>query len=130
MLLRNGNFCRGSFFTPPPIVHCADLTYSAKGEGHFRRGSCSFAFLSLASANPKDTATLVKKAAEEIEAIKKSNNDPGLAEQLDLQLEWLSNESLPDIELIAAYQFPMISPLVPPHWRSKVQWYIFRYNQL
>jgi hypothetical protein len=88
------------------------------GKGHFRRGISAFAFTSLARVNPRDTPTLIAKAAQEIKAIQEPGN-PGLAEQLNLQLERLSDESLPDLEMICTYQFPMMGPLVPPRWQCK-----------
>jgi hypothetical protein len=84
-----------------------------------RRGFTSFAFFSLASANPKDTPALIDKAAEEIEAIKKSCTNPGLAEQLNLQLERLSNKELPDLELIGMFNFPAMSAKAHSRWQGK-----------
>jgi hypothetical protein len=61
---------------------------------------------------------LIEKASKEIMAIKKSSNNPGLAEQLDLQQERLINDARPDIELFYIPNFPAIRALVPPRWQS------------
>ena len=92
---------------------------SAEGKGYYRRAVTSFAYFSLASANPEDTPALIKKATEEVEAIKKHTSNPGLAAQLNLQLERLRNEALPDLQLICSYAFPTLSRFVPSRWRSR-----------
>jgi hypothetical protein len=51
-------------------------------------------------------------------AIKKSSNNPGLAEQLDLQQERLINDTRPDIELFCIPNFSTIRALAPPRWQS------------
>ncbi|KIM89885.1 GMC oxidoreductase [Piloderma croceum F 1598] len=121
--------CRFAFELNPQAKHetydlMRDPEYAAKemklfaeGKGHYRRGITSFAFLSLSSANPKDTPALIEKASEEIMAIKKCSNNPGLAEQLDLQQERLINDTRPDIELLCIPNFPTIRALVPPQWQ-------------
>jgi len=72
-------------------------------------------YFSLASANPNDAPALIEKAAEEIAAVKKSGNNPGLATQLDLQLERLRDEALPDLQFL--YTSSLLP--IPAHARWK-----------
>jgi hypothetical protein len=92
---------------------------SAEGKGGFIRGITSYVYCSLASANTEDTPALIAKAAEEVKAIKESTANPGLAEQLDLQLERLINNALPDLEFILMPNFSAFSPSHLPRWHSK-----------
>ena len=92
---------------------------SAEGKGYYRRAVTSYAYFSLASANPEDTPALIQKATEEVEAIKKHTSNPGLAAQLNLQLERLRNEALPDLQLICSYAFQNLSHFVPSRWQSR-----------
>jgi len=66
-----------------------------------RLGITSFAFPSLSTANPEEFPVLCAKLAGDIEKRKTSGNlPPGLAEQLDLQLAALKNETIPDLEFV------------------------------
>ena len=63
-------------------------------------GVTSFAYLPLSVANPKDSTSLVSKASQVIKEQKASGKlPPGLAEQYDIQLATLKDDTLPDLEL-------------------------------
>lgn len=91
----------------PEVLAChhRQLTcdYSAEGKGLYRTGITSYAFIPLAAISPKGALDLSNGVAEKIDNLKKDGKlPPGLAEQLDIQLENLRNDTLPDVEIIAA----------------------------
>lgn len=66
-----------------------------------RTGITSFAFFPLSAANPKEAPGFIASVAKKIEEAKKGGKlPPGLAEQLDIQLETLSSDTLPDLEVV------------------------------
>jgi hypothetical protein len=63
-------------------------------------------FFPLSLANPADISAINERVAARIEQRKSSGTlPPGLAEQLDLQLAVLRNDSLPDMELVLLPSF-------------------------
>jgi hypothetical protein len=61
----------------------------------------SFAFLPLSLANPAGAHALYDHVATRIDDRRKDGGaPPGLAEQLDVQLSVLRDETLPDMEVI------------------------------
>ena len=69
-----------------------------------RIGITSFAYIPISAAtSPSETERLYKKAEADVEKQKKSLGakiSPGLADQLDLQLKALKDDTLPDLEFV------------------------------
>jgi hypothetical protein len=81
---------------------------SAEGKGAARIGATSFAFVPLSLANLEEAPALYEHVASRIKERKKGGSmPPGLAEQLEVQLAVLRDESLPDLEIIL---MPSFSP--------------------
>ncbi|KDQ52343.1 GMC oxidoreductase [Jaapia argillacea MUCL 33604] len=71
-------------------------------KGMYRLGITSFAYFPLSLANPSATPTLIASVERGITQAKRNPNlPPGLAEQWDIQLETLKDDTLPDLEIIA-----------------------------
>jgi hypothetical protein len=76
--------------------------HSAEGKGTYRLGVTSFAYIPLSAISPKESPSLVEGVAQKIDDAKRDHKLPsGLAEQLDVQLEILRNDTLPDLEIVA-----------------------------
>ncbi|KAJ7189182.1 GMC oxidoreductase [Mycena filopes] len=74
----------------------------AELKGMHRIGITSFAYIPFQSATPDGAPALVKKAKESVEALKKSGKlEPGQAEILDIQIQHLGDDKVPDLEIIA-----------------------------
>lgn len=66
-----------------------------------RTGITSFAYFPLSTANPKEAPRFIDDVAKKIYEAKKSGIlPPGRAEQLDIQLETLRSDILPDLEIV------------------------------
>jgi hypothetical protein len=75
---------------------------SAEGKGIYRTGVTSYTYIPLSTINPKEAPGLVEGVAKKINDAKRDGKlPPGLAEQLDVQLEILRNDTLPDVEIVA-----------------------------
>lgn len=67
-----------------------------------RVGITSFAYFPLSAADAAAASNMVQQLDEEIKSQKASSSlKPGLAEQLEIQLEILKDDTLPDIEIVA-----------------------------
>ncbi|KAJ3512055.1 hypothetical protein NLJ89_g3742 [Agrocybe chaxingu] len=84
-----------------PAFAAEQVELFADGKGLFRTGITSFAYVPLAVANPNGAPAFYEKAAAEVEALKAKGLHPGLAEQLDIQLDILRDETQPEFELVA-----------------------------
>jgi hypothetical protein len=76
----------------------------------YRTGATSFAYIPLSVVSPKDAPSLIGSVAKKIADSKRDGTlPPGLAEQLDVQLDILRNDALPDLEVVV---FPghMVAP--------------------
>lgn len=68
----------------------------------YRTGITSFAFIPLSAVNPEGVTSLIGVVAKHIDGAKKEGKlPPGLAEQLDIQLESLKGETCPGFEFVA-----------------------------
>jgi hypothetical protein len=66
-----------------------------------RKGITSFSYFPLSVANPQEAPALIKKLENDIDELKQSGQlPPGQAEQFDIQLETLQDNTLPDCEII------------------------------
>ncbi|KAF8064007.1 GMC oxidoreductase [Lyophyllum atratum] len=85
----------------------------AEGKGMMRMGITSYTYLPLSMASPPGAANLIAKAEKEIEEWKNAPDiAPGVSEQLDIQLQTLHDDTLPDLEIVA---FPrLFSPAITP----------------
>ncbi|KAF9040114.1 GMC oxidoreductase [Panaeolus papilionaceus] len=71
-------------------------------KGMHRVGITSFAYFPLSAADAAAASNMVQQLDEEIKSQKASSSlKPGLAEQLEIQLEILKDDTLPDIEIVA-----------------------------
>jgi len=76
--------------------------YSAEGKGTYRMGITSFAYIPLSVTSPEEAPGLIEGVAKKIDDAKRDGKlPPGLAEQLDIQLEILRNDTVPDVEVVA-----------------------------
>ena len=65
-------------------------------------GVTSFTYIPLSTINPNEAPGLVEGVAKKIKVAQMDGKlPPGLAEQLDVQLENLRNDTLPDVEIVA-----------------------------
>jgi hypothetical protein len=68
----------------------------------YRTGVTSFAYIPLTTASPDEAPDLLEGIAKKVEGAKRDGRlPPGLAEQFDIQLDVLRNDTLPDIEVVA-----------------------------
>jgi hypothetical protein len=73
---------------------------SGEHKGMHGKGITAFSYFPLSVANPKEAPSLIAQAAEFIEEQKASGKLPaGLADQYDLQLAALRDDTLPDLEV-------------------------------
>jgi hypothetical protein len=82
---------------------------SAQGKGIHHLGWSTYAYFPLSVANPSGASAIVDKAAQAIADLKKSPLPSGLAEQLDLQLAALRDDTVPDMEIL---MFPGFFPSI------------------
>jgi hypothetical protein len=76
--------------------------YSAEGKGIYRMGITSYTYIPLSFINPKKAPGLIEGVAQKINDAKRDGKlPPGLTEQLDVQLEILRNDTVPDVEIVA-----------------------------
>lgn len=67
-----------------------------------RVGITSFAYFPLSTACPTQAPSIIEGVAKQVaEASDGGNLPPGLAEQYEIQLETLRNDTLPDLEVVA-----------------------------
>jgi hypothetical protein len=68
----------------------------------YRTGITSFAYIPLSITSPREAPGLIENVAKKINDAKSDGKlPPGLAEQLDIQLDILRNGALPDVEIVA-----------------------------
>jgi hypothetical protein len=76
----------------------------------YRTGVTSFAYIPLTTASPDEAPDLLEGIAKKVEGAKRDGRlPPGLAEQFDIQLDVLRNDTLPDVE-ITAVPLHMVAP--------------------
>lgn len=74
---------------------------SAEHKGMHGTGITSFAYMPLSVANPKEASSLIANAETMIANQKTSGNWPaGLAEQYDLQIATLKDNTIPDFQFL------------------------------
>lgn len=67
-----------------------------------RVGITSFAYIPLSTASPTQAPSIIEGVAKQVsEANDRGSLPPGLAEQYEIQLETLRNDTLPDLEVVA-----------------------------
>lgn len=67
-----------------------------------RHGFAALCYLPLSVANPDEAPPIIEGIEAHVDHLKKSRRlPPGLAEQYDIQLRMLKDDSLPDTELLA-----------------------------
>lgn len=82
---------------------------SAEGEGPLRKGLSSFAFFGLNDIKTTDASTVVAKIEKDIDNFRNTPGiNPGLQEQIDIQLDTLRSKGSPDIEIAS---LPMLFSL-------------------
>ncbi|KAH9476793.1 GMC oxidoreductase family protein Mala s 12 [Psilocybe cubensis] len=105
--------CPVTFELDPKIPHetldfLRDPEYAAKqielhalGKGAFRKGLTSFAYFPLTAIDRSEALRIISQAEEEVKALEKSGTlRPGIKEQLDIQLDILKDEKVPDCEIV------------------------------
>ncbi|KAF8587124.1 GMC oxidoreductase [Ramaria rubella] len=89
-----------------PVYAAQQMKLHAERKGMHGVGVTSFAYFPLSAANHKKAPSLIAEVEREIEEQKKLGKlAPGLAEQLDIQLQNLKDDSIPDLEILAFPSF-------------------------
>ncbi|KIM89884.1 GMC oxidoreductase [Piloderma croceum F 1598] len=107
-------------FLRDPEYAAKALELHAEGKGLYRMGVTSFAYIPLSTTSPKEAPGLIEGVAQKINDAKRDGKlPPGLAEQLDVQLEILRNDTLPDVEIVAV-PCHLVAPSPPEPGKSYV----------
>lgn len=96
------------------------LELHAEGKGIYRTGVTSFAYIPLSTTSPKEAPSLIEAVTKKIDDVKRDGKlPPGLAEQLDIQLEILRDDTLPDVEIVAVPSH-LVAPSPPEPGKAYV----------